>query len=113
MQRPTPRITSMKTASEGTIAHFNQLIDMAKRGQAEFPKEGIFQLKQFKKFVPARIYRPVPVDPDTGEVLDRWPQLQGEINGREADYREVWVYGREITKGEYKWLIAKQAIQSS
>jgi len=92
---------------------FSQYIDMAKRGQAEFPREGFFKLR-FKRrgpWLPARIYRPLPLDPDTGELLDRWLPLQGELNGHPYDYRKIWTRGQDIGKDEYEWLTALSAIR--
>lgn len=82
--------------------------------RGECPKEGFYRVSiprrirkgYLRDFLPARIYRPIPIDPDTGEILDRWPPLEGEINGTDVHINTVWAYGEPITEDEYKWLKA-------
>jgi len=79
------------------------------------PREGYFKIR-FKRgadWVPARIYRRMPIDPDTGEVMERSWMLTGEINGEIDDFRLVWAWGREIEKDEYEWLIAITALRTA
>ncbi len=82
--------------------------------QGSVPKEGYYKMR-FERggpWIPARIYRAMPLDPETGEILDRSWLLTGEINGRESDFRHVWVWGHTIEKDEYEWLRATTAIQT-
>jgi len=78
------------------------------------PHEGYFKmrLKRGGPWIPARIYRSMPTDPETGELLDRSWVLAGEINGLHADYRHVWVWGHDIEKEQYEWLIAITALKT-
>ena len=82
------------------------------------PREGFYRVSlsrrqrrgQQKEWLPARIFRPIPLDPDTGEVIDRWPHLEAECNGKTADIKYVWAWGETITEGEFRWLTALTAI---
>ena len=78
------------------------------------PQEGFYRVVlprwkrrgQRKEWLPARIFRPIPLDPDTGEVIDRWPHLEAECNGKTADIQYVWAWGESISEGEFRWLTA-------
>jgi hypothetical protein len=78
------------------------------------PQEGFYRIAlprwkrrgNRKEYLPARIFRPIPLDPDTGEVIDRWPHLEAECNGKSVDIQYVWAWGETISKGEFEWLTA-------
>lgn len=55
------------------------------------------------EFVPVIIWFGPPIDPLTGEELDRGPRWQCIENGIEADPYEVWTYccHRPITAEQY------------
>ena len=55
---------------------------------------------------PARIERPIPTDPETGEVLDRQPALVATIDGEEVGMDRVWLSAFEVHKAEYDYLLA-------
>ncbi len=82
------------------------------------PREGFYRVPlsrwkrrgHLKEYLPARIFRPIPMDPDTGEVIDRWPHLEAECNGKTASIQYVWAWGETIDKGEFEWLTALTAI---
>lgn len=83
------------------------------------PREGYFKVRfgrtKSRRVIwgPARIERPIPMDPDTGEILDRFPPLFASINGREVGMDRVWMSGYEITRDEWKWLTVLTAIRRS
>ena len=75
------------------------------------PRPGFFKHRaapRSKVWIPVRIWRPLPLDPDTGEVLDRYPLLVAErgdqIIEEHARILDFWSYLREIDIGEYEWL---------
>ena len=76
------------------------------------PQEGYYKTRAWSRgpWVPARIYRPVPLDPDTGEVLDRYPRLQAEIDGTPASVDHVWERCQKIEREEWEWLTAMWSI---
>jgi len=82
------------------------------RGDA--PREGFYRVsiprwlrkKHTRDYLPARIFRPIPIDPDTGEILDRYPALAAEIDGTEIEVKFVWAFGEPIEEGDYEWLKA-------
>ena len=82
------------------------------------PQEGFYRVPlsrwkrrgHRKEYLPARIFRPIPLDPDTGEVIDRWPHLEAECNGKTASIQYVWAWGETITEGDFRWLTALTAI---
>jgi hypothetical protein len=44
-------------------------------------REGFFKVRlkaRSKIWIPVRFFRELPLDPDTGEILDRWPLLVAE-----------------------------------
>ena len=85
---------------------------------AGLPREGFYRVPlsrrerrgQRKEWLPARIFRPIPLDPDTGEVIDRWPHLEAELNGKTAEIQYIWAWGETITLEEFQWLTALTAI---
>jgi hypothetical protein len=58
---------------------------------------------------PVRVWEGPPVDPGTGEVLDRSPRWQAEVNGEEADIDRVWPWcaRRPISAKEYAYRMAR------
>ncbi len=72
------------------------------------PRPGYFKIRTKSRgpWTPARIEYGIPMDPLTGEVLDRSPILTAFIDGREVDVEQVWNFGREIDREEYEWLKA-------
>ena len=78
------------------------------------PREGFYRVPlsrrqrrgQQKEYLPARIFRPLPLDPDTGEIIARWPHLEAECNGKTASIQYVWAWGETIDEGEFRWLMA-------
>ena len=55
---------------------------------------------------PARIERPIPLDPETGEMLDRHTALIATIDGVEVAMDRVWLSAFEIDKAEYDYVRA-------
>ncbi len=78
------------------------------------PEPGYFKVRLYRRgpWVPARIRWSTPIDPLTGEVLDRSTRLEAFILDREVKVEQVWLYGRELTKDEYEWLRATDAIRT-
>lgn len=72
------------------------------------PRPGFFKVRLRSRgpWTPAKIEYAIPMDPLTGEILDRSPMLTAFIDGREVDVPEVWEFGREIDREEYEWLRA-------
>lgn len=74
------------------------------------PREGFFKIRSRRAgpWIPVRFFRELPLDPDTGEILDRWPRLAAERDETIVDEFEelldLWPYVREITQGEYRWI---------
>ena len=70
------------------------------------PREGYFKVRAYSRgpWLPARIFRPLPLDPVTGEFIDRFPRLQADRDGTPVAVEEVWHWGREIDREEYEWL---------
>lgn len=56
-------------------------------------------------FVPARLWWELPIDPDTGALLDRSPKLRCMVAGEERDPIEVWPYLHEVDEREYARLL--------
>lgn len=77
------------------------------------PKPGFFKvrLRRAGPWVPAQIREDPPLDPWTGEILDRSTHLQAFIEERPVEIEQVWLWGRIITQDEWKWLKALQAIR--
>jgi hypothetical protein len=83
----------------------------------DHPRPGYFKLRAWRRgpWKPARIYRPIPFEPGTLHICDRWPALVGEIDGVLVnDYKidgiespgvdKVWEWGKEITEEEWTWI---------
>jgi hypothetical protein len=75
------------------------------------PEPGFFRMRLVRGgvFVGARIYRPCPMHPETCEALDRWFDLEAEIDGEPADVLRVWESGDPITPAEFAYLDARGA----
>lgn len=73
------------------------------------PQPGYYKTKLVRggPWVPARIWWEPPLDPVTGELLDRPPMLLAERAGKPVDPYELWphVAGREISEAEYRYLV--------
>ena len=79
------------------------------------PRPGYFKQRLKSRspiWLPASIYHDLPFDPLTGDILERPSRLTAEICGQERPVDDVWLYGCEITKEEYQWLIALNAIRT-
>lgn len=79
------------------------------------PRPGYFKIRaarRSKHWLPARIERHLPMDPETGEILERAQPLVAYLSDKEADLDHVWIWGREITRDEYEWLTALHAIKT-
>lgn len=61
-------------------------------------------------WVPVLIWQRCPLDPETGEPLDRPPVLLCLVDGEEADALDqwTWVAGNRITRADYD-LMTRQA----
>ena len=74
------------------------------------PREGFFKIRAFRAgpWIPVRFYRDVPLDPATGELLDRWPRLAAErddvVIDEHSKLLDLWPWCREITRGEWQWI---------
>ena len=82
---------------------------------ANHPSPGYFAIRSAPRsphWLPAKIERPLPIDPLTGEILDRWPPLAADIAGDEASVWRVWETGWIVTKEDYEWLTALHAIKT-
>lgn len=70
------------------------------------PQPGFYKTKLVKggPWVPVRIWWEYPVDPHTGETLDRSPTLRCEKNGEAADPWATWMWcaDKPITEEEYQ-----------
>lgn len=80
------------------------------------PTPGLYRTRLVKggPWVAARIWHGPPLDPVTGEPLDRAPRLQCEIAGAEADPIEAWprLHG-PITATEWRDLRARARIEGT
>ena len=90
---------------------------MNEQRRIDVPRPGYFKMRSRRAgpWLPAQIVAPPPLDPETGEVLDRSVPLdayEASINGRPADVWNVWIYGHPINKDEYEWLKALTAIHN-
>lgn len=76
----------------------------------EDPAPGFYRmrLRRGAHWVGVRIWHGPPHDPDTGEVMDRSPRWQAEINGEYVELERVWPRcGRDpVDEAEYHHLIA-------
>ncbi len=90
---------------------------MNEQRRIDIPRPGYFKVRTRRAgpWVPAQIIAPPPLDPETGEILDRSVPIDAYvafIEGRPATVESVWIYGRPIKKDEYEWLKALQAIRN-
>ncbi len=77
------------------------------------PIPGFYRLKKVRGgvWVPCLVYRPCPMNPETGEWIDRWYPLRIRLDGRVAeDYghdvlMQRWPYLRPISEKEYTYLV--------
>lgn len=79
------------------------------------PHAGFFKVRRFPygqwrdgPYVPARTWwEPSEIDPETGELIAD-ERLRGEIDGREVDPWDnwIWISRRPITEEEFRWLKA-------
>lgn len=73
------------------------------------PQAGFFRTRLVKggPYVGARIWLEPPIDPLTGEAMDRPPMMLAELAGKPIDPIELWpsVAGRNIPEQEYRYLI--------
>ena len=69
------------------------------------------RLRQGAVFSAIRIWHGPPLDPVTGEELDRGHRWQCTINGQLADLERAWprCAADAISKAEYDYLIGRQA----
>ncbi len=77
----------------------------------DIPEPGFFKLRLLpgRPFVPAAIFLPCPVDPYTGEQLDRGRVLMAAIGNNDPDYEsieKVWMFGCPISLAEYRYMRA-------
>lgn len=58
------------------------------------PQPGYYKTRLVKggPFVAVRIWWQPPLDPWTGEELDRGPTLMAEVNGRPRDPYDIWTW---------------------
>lgn len=81
--------------------------------QIDQPEAGYYRTRQVRggPWCAVRIWHGPPVDPHTGEELDRAPRWQATIDGREADAMYLWPYcgGNRIDEAEYNYLMATSA----
>ncbi len=78
------------------------------------PEPGFFKLRMRSGgvFVPAIIFLSCPMDPYTGEQLDRHRCLMAAIGNDEPDFEgvdKVWMFGSLIRRSEYLYM---QAVKS-
>ena len=76
------------------------------------PQPAFLKLRAWRRggWMPARIYRPVPLDPDTWELLDRWPPLQADLGDRRGITEfwhicEIWDHSVIIDETEYREVV--------
>lgn len=74
------------------------------------PQEGYYKTRLVKGGVwcPVRIWYGQPLDPVTGELLDRSPRWQALRNGEEYDAASVWNWccGNPISEADYNHMMA-------
>lgn len=81
------------------------------RIQPDQPQTGLFKRRLVKDgaWVPVKIWYGAPLDPDTGEELDRSPRWQALEGDRPSDdVPHTWLYSCDhpIDKAEYDYLMA-------
>lgn len=78
--------------------------------QPDVPEEGYYKGRLVKGgvFVAIRIWFGPPLDPLTGEELDRSHRWQAERNGAQVEVEAVWPYcaAHRIDKAEHDYLLA-------
>lgn len=91
-----------RTAPERSFAGFD----------ADTPVAGYYRtrLRSGAVFVGIRIWFGPPLDPDTGEEMDRSLRWQAHVNGRYIDLDRVWpkCADEPISASEYAFLSAQQ-----
>lgn len=74
------------------------------------PEVGFYKARMIKAgaWCAARIWLEPPIDPVTGDMLDRPPMMLAELDGKEISAHDLWmrVAGRNITEAEYRYLAA-------
>lgn len=77
------------------------------------PEEGCFRfrLRSGSVFGGVRIWYGAPLDPVTGEELDRSWRWQAQFNGEPIDFERVWpaCAAERISEGEYHRFCRRQA----
>lgn len=76
------------------------------------PEPGTYRIRQVKggPWLGAIIWRPClctingPAQHHWTSTCDRYPPLQADIDGFEAEVERVWTYGRSIGRHEYDFL---------
>lgn len=78
----------------------------------DVPVEGFYRMRLVSGgvFVGIRIWFGLPLDPVTGEEMDRSPRWQAQANGAAIDLERVWprCAGDPISIGEYAYLTSLQ-----
>jgi hypothetical protein len=78
----------------------------------DVPQPGFYRmrLRSGGAYVGVRIWHGAPLDPLTGEEMDRSPRMQADINGRYVEMERVWpkCAADPIGDAEYHHLIATQ-----
>jgi hypothetical protein len=78
----------------------------------DVPKPGFYRmrLRSGGAYVGVKVWFGAPLDPVTGEEMDRSHRFQAEINGAYAELDRVWprCAGDPITEAEYQHLCATQ-----
>ena len=81
-------------------------------GGAEEPVAGFYRGKLRSKgaLCGFRIWHGLPLDPITGEEMDRSPRWQAHANGEYVEIDDVWPYGAQliITEREYNKFCQQQ-----
>lgn len=79
----------------------------------DVPKTGLYQMRLVSGgvFVPVKIWFGAPLDPVTGEELDRAPRWQATANGEPIPLERVWPKCADapIDRGEFEYLTERQA----
>jgi hypothetical protein len=79
------------------------------------PRAGFFKMRAYSKgpWVPASIYRPLALEPWTGEIMDRYLPMVAEKDGVSTPVEEVWTWGTQIEREDYEWLKATSALRTT
>ena len=74
------------------------------------PIPGFYRRRLVKggPFVGVRIYQACPLDPESGEPMQRSRPLLCQVNGEWADPYETWIWvaGAKISEAEFNFLMA-------